>query len=348
MLAAALTSFLVLAAPSPPPGAAPPPPPSFARCEELAVERPESEATARCFDEAGDALKQTDRATARLRELLQQHPGSPWPTLFIAYQDASHAEELSRAAASGFAARGDAKGEVLARLNLYRLLFKAGRVDEAGAQADQTVQVAAASGNPELLARARVLKARHLWGSGKDLAGAYLLLRQAEPGLFPNGSYFAQKEYLLGLANLSLELGRYREGLDAFRRLAELAAGNRDGFGEATARYGMARAVLDETAELPNEEGRREVARLARQALDAATTAKHLGIQAKAHFLLGILSKGEEARRHFDACLTVADNARDQSTCLNGRARLLAATDLREAETTIDRSRELARQADDP
>ena len=118
--------------------------------------------------------------------------------------------------AASFASRGDARGEVSSRVNLYRLLFNAGRVDEAGSQSERAVQVARASGNAELMARARVLKARHLWGTGKDLEEAYLLLRQAEPALLPNGSYSAQKECLLALANLNLELGHYQEGLEAF------------------------------------------------------------------------------------------------------------------------------------
>ena len=91
--------------------------------------------------------------------------------------------------AAAFAARRNARGEVTTRVNLYRLLFNAGKVDEAGAQVERTMQAARASGDPVLIGRSQVLKARHLWGTGKDLEAAYLLLRQAEPALFPNGSY---------------------------------------------------------------------------------------------------------------------------------------------------------------
>ena len=334
----ALLLFVALAAPAPS---------GFDRCEQLAAAQPESEAAARCFAETGIALRRADRATARLRELSHQHPESPWPRFFLLTSRNSQAEEFSRVA-SAFAARGDAKGEVLARLNVYRLLFGSGRVDAAGAQVERTVQVAQGSGNPELIARARVLEARHLWGTGKDLEGAYLLLRQAEPALFPNGSYSAQKECLLSLADLDLELGRYPEGREAFRRLAELAAARQDPYAESNARYGMARAVLDQTAELPNEEGRREAVRLAEQALPPAVAGRNGTILARVHLILGVLSQGQVARSHFDACRAAAVTARDQSYCLDGLARFLSRTDPRAAQQAIDQSLRLARQAQDP
>jgi CHAT domain-containing protein len=340
----ALPLLIALAVPSL--AAAPPALSSFDHCEQLAAREPESEATGRCFVDTGDGLKQADKAKARLQELLRQHPGSLWLTYFLVYRDTDPVV-LSRLAAS-FASRGDTRGEVSARVNLYRLLFNAGRVDEAGMEVDRTVKASQASGNPELIARARVLKARHLWGIGKDLEGAYLLLRQAEPTLFPNGPYPSQRECLLAMANLNLELGHYQEGLEAFRRLAELAATKGDFYSEANARYGIARAVLDQTAELPSAEGRQEAARLAQRALDAAVVAQSGTVLARAHLMLGVLAKGEAARNHFDSCLSAAATAIDQSYCFDGLARFLSATNPPAAQKAIDRSLELARQAQDP
>jgi CHAT domain-containing protein/tetratricopeptide (TPR) repeat protein len=324
-----------------------PAPPGFARCDQLAARQPESEETAHCFDQAGTVLQQTDKARARLQELLRRHPGSPWPLFYLIYRDPNPARELSQVAAS-FAARGDAMGEVAARVSLYRLLFNAGKVDEAGAQVERTVQAAQASGDPALIARSQVLEARHLWGTGKDLEAAYILLRQAEPALFPNGPYSAQKECLLALADLSLELGHYQEGLAAFRRLAELTAKRGDVYAEAYARYGLARAVLDQTGELPDEKGRREAVRLAQEALGPAMASRNRIIQTRVHWVLGTLARGDAARGHFAACLAAADIVRDQSYCLDGLARFLAATDPRQAQSTIDRSLALARKAGDP
>jgi CHAT domain-containing protein/tetratricopeptide (TPR) repeat protein len=313
----------------------------------LAARQPEAEETARCFDETGEALQQPEEAASRLRELVKRNPGSPWPILFLAYQDPGRSEDLFRQAVAGFAARREAKGEVLARANLYRLFYQAGRMDEAGAQAQRALEVAEASGQPDVIARARILQARYLWMRGKDLEKAYLTLRRAEGVLFPDGNYYLKRDYLGALGNLSLELGRYREGLDAFRRLADLAAVQADRYAEANARYGMARAVVEANTELPDENGRRQAAELARQALDAAVRAENRGIEAKAHFMLGILSRGEERREHFSACLVAADTVRDRSYCLNGLARHLAATDPRQAERVIDEAQELAQQAED-
>ncbi len=286
-----------------------------------------------------------DQARAKLQELRRRYPVSPWPWFFLVYRE-TDVEELSRVAAA-FAARRNAWGEVSARVNLYRLLFNAGRVAEAGAQADRALQVAQSSGDPRSIARARVLKARYLWGTGKDLEEAYVLLRQAEPTLFPKGPYPAQRECLLALANLNLELGRYQEGLEAFRRLADLATAKQDSYTEANARYGMARALVDQAGDLPSDEGRREAAHLGQQALDAATAAGNKGLLSSVHLLLGVLSEGETARSHFDACLSTAATARDQSFCLDALARFLSRTDPDAAQKAIDRSLEIAHQAQD-
>jgi CHAT domain-containing protein/tetratricopeptide (TPR) repeat protein len=341
-----LLALVALSAPAAT-GAAPQAPPSFGACDRLAAREPESEETASCYDQAGAALQQTDAAKAKLQELLRRHPGSPWPWFYLAYRNPSAGEDLARIADS-FAARKDAKGEVTARVNLYRLLFNARRLDEANKQVESTVRAAQASGDPELIARARVLKARYLWGMGQDLEGAYVLLRQAEPALFPNGVYALQRECLLALANVDLELGRYQEGFEAFQRLTDLAETQKDLYTEANARCGMARAALDRTGELPSEEGRQEAIRLAQRALGSATQAQAGATLAEIHLMLGMLTKGEVARSHFEACLSTATTPRDQSVCLYGLARWLSRTDPQAAQRTIDRSLELARQAQDP
>ena len=323
------------------------PPAGFDACDRLAASQPEAEATAKCYDDVGTSLKQPEVEAARLRDLLKRFPGSPWPTFYLAFLDTAHAGELFRAAAAGFAARHDAGGEVRARSNVYRLLYNAGRVDEAGREAERTTRVAEASRDPELIARARILQARQLMGTGKDLEQAYVLLRQAAAVLFPNGNYYVQRDCLSVLGNLSVELGHYHEGLDAFRRMADLAAANHEPYAEANARYGMARVRFYQLSELPSEEGRHEAASVARQALDAAVAGRNRPIQAKAHLLLGVVSKGEEARQHFDACLAAADTARDQSYCLNALARFLAPADPRGAQQLIDRSLALARESQD-
>ena len=350
MLSAILASLPLILLSSPARSAPAQPPAAFDACDRLAASQPEAEGAAKCYDDVGGRLKQPEIEVARLRELLRRFPGSPWPTFYLAFLDTAHADELFRVAAAGFATRHDADGEVRARSNIYRLLYNAGRVDEAGAETERTARIAEASRNPELIARARILQARQLWGTGKDLEQAHVLLRQAEAVLFPQGAkgnYFVQRDCLSALGNLSLDLGHNREGLDAFRRVVDLATANDDPYAEAYARYGMARALFNQLAELPSKEGNLEAANLARQALETAVAAHNRPIQAKAHLLLGIVSKGDEARQHFDACLAAADSARDQSYCLNAQARFLAPTDPRGAQQITDRSLALARASQD-
>lgn len=339
-MTAALFAFLLLVVPSP--AAA-----SFAACESRFSLQPEIEDSSKCFYDLSREPGQKTEATQRLRALLARHPGHPWLSLYLGHLDSERSEELYRTAARAFAARREARGEVLAHSNLQRIFFGEGRMKEAGDEASLALRVAEASGDAELIARGRVVLARHLWTVGEDLERAYFLLRRAEPALFPNGPFPAQRDCLIGLGNLSLDFGRFEEGLSAFRRLADLAVANQDRFAEANARYGMARAVLDSTAEIPGEQGRREAARLAREALKTAVAAGHPGIQSKAHFMLGILTQGREARQHFDACLAAAESVRDRSYCLNGLARHLAPADPKGAQRAIDESLELARQAED-
>jgi CHAT domain-containing protein/tetratricopeptide (TPR) repeat protein len=323
-------------------------PPDLSSCEALFAAQPETEEPAKCFfDTTSRDPAKREKAAARLRSLQSIHPGNPWLALYAGHVDSNRSEELYRKAVEGFARRREARGEVLAHSNLQRVLFGQGRLDEAEKEAELATKVAEASGEKDLIARGRIVLARHLLLVGRDLERAYLLLRQAEPALFPDGSYSLQRDCLLGLGNVSLELGRFQEGQNAYRRLAELATANGDFFAEANAKYGIASAILDGAAELPREADRREAARWAREALDAAITVGHRGVEAKSQYLLGTLSSGEEARRHFMACLVAADAVRDRTFCLNGLARHLSAEAPRKAEETINQSLELARQAED-
>ena len=343
-MTAALFAFLILVVPSPTAAA---PAADFAACESRFSLQPDIQDSSECFFNLSREPGQKDEAIRRLRALLARHPGHPWLTLYLGHLEPEHSERLYRAAARAFAARHEARGELLAHSNLQRIFWSAGRMQEAGDQAALALKVAEASGDAGLIAQGRVVLARHLWTVGEDLERAYFLLRRAEPALFPNGRFAAQRDCLIGLGNLSLDFGRFQEGFNYFRRLADLAVANKDRFAEANARYGMARAVLDSTAEVPGEQGRRKAVRLAQEALETAVAAGHPSIQAKAHFMLGNLTQGQEARQHFEDCLDVADSVRDRSYCLNGLAGHLAPTDPEGAQRAIDKSLALAREAED-
>ncbi|HKV10112.1 MAG TPA: CHAT domain-containing protein, partial [Thermoanaerobaculia bacterium] len=342
MTSKSLALLLLLAIPLPAAAAG-----EFAPCEELFAAQPESQEAAKCFFEKGRTQDRQEEAGARLRALFAAHPDNPWITFYTGHVEPERSEELYRKAAAGFASRRDRLGEVLAHANLQRILFEMGRVDEAGAHAALALRVAEGSSEPEVVAQGRVVMARHLWRVGKDLERAYLLLRQSEPALFPSDLYTAKRECLNILGNLSIDLGRFEEGFAFFRRLKDLAASENDRYAEATALYGMARAVLDGMGELPNDADRLEAAGLARKASDLGVAANNYETSSRAEWMLGTLTSGEEAQKHFDTCLKYAPTERIKSYCLNGLARYLAASAPREAQQTIDQSLELAREAED-
>jgi CHAT domain-containing protein len=182
---------------------------------------------------------------------------------------------------------------------------------------------------------------------GQDLERAYLLLRRAEEFAFPDGPYALRRDTLVWLGNVSLELGKSREAQNYFLRLAELTAKDNDTFAEASARYHLARAYIDGVAEAPRPGFRAEAIALAQQALAKADESQNSTIQAKSHWLLGLLLTGADARQHLDACLQVADTVRDRSYCLNALARHLSSEDPRRAREATQEALTLAHEAED-
>jgi CHAT domain-containing protein/tetratricopeptide (TPR) repeat protein len=328
------------------------PPSSLADCEARFAAAPDAEESSSCFYDLGLAdPKLAPAATSRLEELLAAHPRHPWLALYLGHEKAgepARAVALYRTAAEAFAARGEARGEVLARGNLQRLLVSLGDAGAAGKEAEQAERVAVASRDPELVARAKIVLARHLLTTGQDLERAYLLLREAREVVFPHGKYFLQRDSLYWLGNVSLELGRYAEARTSFEHAAALARAQRDARGEAAARYGIARAFLDQVSQVPREGFKPEAVALARQALAAAETAQTRGIESNAHWLLGMLTSGAEARGHLEQCLATAETQRDRGYCLDALARQRAADEPERAREAVREAMEIAHRTNDP
>lgn len=328
------------------------PPSALTACEARFAAAPDAEESSSCFYDAGLAdPKLAPAATARMEELLAAHPGHPWLSLYLGHGKAdepARAVALYRTAAEAFASRHEARGEVLARGNLQRLLISQGQIGAAGKEAEQAERVAVASRDPELIARAKIILARHLLTTGQDLERADLVLREAQEATFPHGKYFLQRDSLYWLGNVSLEMGRYPEARRNFEHAAELAQAQHDARGEASARYGIARAFLDQVSQAPREGFKPEAVALARQALAAAEAARTRGVESNAHWLLGMLTRGTEARGHLEQCLQTADTIRDRGYCLDALARHLAEEDPRRARDAVREAMELAHQANDP
>jgi CHAT domain-containing protein/tetratricopeptide (TPR) repeat protein len=326
--------------------------PGLAACNAGFAAAPDTEASASCFLDAG--LKDpaiAPAATARMKELLAAHPGQPWMTLYLGHTQTNEPEKalvLYRAAATAFASRGEARGEVLARGNLQRVLSSLGHNGEAKKEAERAEEVAVASRNPELIARSKIILARHLFRVGEGVERAYVLLREAKEFAFPDGPYFIKRDSLSWLGDVSLEMGRYPEARSNFEQAADLALAQHDSFGEATARYGIARAFLDHAAQAPQKTFKPEATALARQALAAAETGQNRNIEAKSHWLLGMLTEGAAAHGHLEQCLERANDIRNRSYCLDALARHLATEDPPRARETIREALALAHQAGDP
>lgn len=320
----------------------------FAHCDAQFAQQPDTEEPARCFEETGSALGKREAAAQRLRSLLAERPTDAWLHLYLGHLDSDRAETLYRRAAEQFAARREARGEVLARSNLQRILSGQGKLEEAENEVHKATAVAQASGDKALLARAQIVEARFLLQISKNVEVAYRLLNRTRPLVFPDGSYHLKRDCLLWLAAAALDLGRYGEAAATYRQLGELTVGRGDPRMEAAARYGMARVVVEAAPELPREADRREAARLLSEALAAAERAGNRDIVSLSHLLLGRLTRGREAEEHFHRCLATASNQHHSAYCSNGLARELAGRDPAAAEEAIERSMRYAREAEDP
>jgi CHAT domain-containing protein len=322
----------------------------LATCESLFTAAPNDEAGAKCFYDQGFNTPLAGKAEERMREHLARHSSNPWLLLNLAHfqlRAPEQAEPLYQQAARVCATRRIPRCEVIARSNLQRILDQQGLVEAAGREAERAERVAEASGDTELIARSKVVRARHLFLLGQDLDRVYLLLRQAEKFAFPNGPYSLKRECLSWLGNVSMETARFREAQSYFQRMAELTAREGDSFAEASARYNLARAYLDGVAELPRPGDKDQAIALARQALAKAQEGQNSTNQARSHWLLGLLLNGSEASEHLNACLHVADTIRDRSYCLNALARHLATEDPQRALEATQEALTLAQQAED-
>jgi tetratricopeptide (TPR) repeat protein len=327
--------------------------PDLDACEARFAAAPLKRDSVDCFYETTKHGSSEDRTEAarRIEKLLLRHPEAPWLSFYLGHlywTDTRRAEAFYRKAAEGFAARGEAEGEFLARDNLGHVLELQGRLEEEEHEVNRAVRVAEASKHPLLITRAQILEARFLRSQGKDLDRAYLLLRRAEPNAFSHGTYELKRNCLLELGNVSLGLGKIEEARKAFQRLVDLAIRNKDRFLETTALYGLARLRMEDLSDMPQEKSRQETLTLARRALEAAVASGHRGIEAKASLLLGMLSRGEETQTSLEHCLESASIPAEKGYCLSLLASHLAAEDPVQTEDMIQEALLLGRETEDP
>jgi tetratricopeptide (TPR) repeat protein len=329
--------------------------PPFARCLAEFAERPHAYASANCFFLVAQQEKRWDEA-ARLLDLLRaKRPDNDWLTLArgnLEYsRDPDRALALYRQAADGFARTRLAEGEVTARHNLRLILYRRGRLGEAGAEVERALAAAQASGDPLTLARAWSLEATHLTDTGGDLSTALASLRRAERAAFPAGSYTLRRGIVFALGNACFQLGRFDEALSYYRRVIAMTAETGDLLSRASAQYNVVNTMLRQSEELPRPGARTELVALAEDALRTAADADNREIQVMLHRTLGELSGGrggrsDASRAHYERCVALArriGQPRELAHCLWSLARALAEHGRgREARRRMDEALALA------
>jgi CHAT domain-containing protein/tetratricopeptide (TPR) repeat protein len=338
-------------------GGQPPRADPFASCAAQFVVQPEDYASSYCFFQIAQQEKLWGEAARRLDALRARHPRNFWLVLARGNvewtRDAVRAEALYREAAAGFAEERLAEGEVLARHNLRTMLYRKGRLEEAGREVERALLVAETSGQDVVLARALSLEAMHLTDTGRDLLRAYRSLRRAERAAFPQGPYTLRRGIVFALGNVSFQLGRWDEALDHYRRVEAMTAETHDNLTRASAQYNVANTLFRQLEELPRPGGREEVVDLAREALRTALRADNREIQAMLHRtlgeLLGARAEGRaESREHYERCIVLARSIgqpRELAHCLWSLARDLAVDGrAREARQRIDEALALVRE----
>lgn len=332
----------------------------FSDCLEHFARNPSASASAECFYTVAREEGRWDEAVAHMSDLLRGHPGNDWLRYYLGnvywWSDPIRAIEWYEQAAEGFAASGELRGELMARGNARNLLMQEGRSDEAELQVQRVVDAAAGTLEPELLSRANILQAWHLWQKSEDLGRAYRLLREAEAHLFPDGPYRLRKECLLFLGNVATELGDLEASIEYGRALERLAQSEGDQMILAAARFGIANSLRLMLEESPRETGRLNAVALARNALETAARAGHREAEVMGHRLVGALLTSDEAgrdeaRMHFERCLELAKEyglGQERGNCLWEYSRLLGKMDPEQARSVANTALSIALEFDDP
>jgi CHAT domain-containing protein len=284
----------------------------FARCSAEFEARPLDYASSNCFFLVAQKEKRYDEAARLLDSLRAAHPRNFWPTLSRGNLEWNRAPdrafELYELAANGFAQEKHAEGEVMARHNLRLMLYRKGRLDEAGTEVQRALAAAEASGEPIVLARALALEAVHLTDTGRSVSQALASLRRAEAAAFPDGPYTLRRSILFALGNASFQLGRYEDALGYYQRVEALTAETGDLMTRASVRYNLVNTRMRQMEELPRAGAREEIVMQARVALDTAVEADNREIQVLLHRTLGELLEGpegrpDESRSHYERCV---------------------------------------------
>jgi tetratricopeptide (TPR) repeat protein len=332
---------------------------AFDVCEkEFEESRNPSEAYT-CFYFTAQTTKSWEEAELRVNRLIERLPERrPWLELVRGHiqleRDERAAEASYRASAQGFARDGAAEGEILARNNLTRILQRQRRHPEAEAEIDKVLEVAEGSGDPVLIARARISEADYLTANGREVARAYRALKRAEKLAFPDGPDRLKRRCLEALGQVAFVMGRLDEAITVYQRLLSLLREQNDPVVAAMVAYNIADARYRKLEHLPDPRDRDEVLELAEEALNLAASSENRRAEAYARQLLvELLPRTAESagiiRSHAERCIAVSTELRHPdriASCLWAYADFLAGIDREEAESVMADAVRLALASD--
>ncbi len=320
-------------------------PDPFAACEARFTADPDGLDTCHCFYAVAIEHGFQDAAARRLAAHLETDPQNPCLNMRLGrlrmLAGDPEAAALLRAAAAGYARRGETAGEVYARVNLSRFL-RPRDGDAARGELEAARQVAAGGEDPMLIAQVELEQARFELAAGSDLERVDRLLRQVEDQVFPGGQPSLQRDTLQALGNVRYLLGRFGAAAVYYRRMAEVAGDSGDLYGEASARYAQVIAWL---AQASGPGRRQEAITLLEQALAAAVTAGQRYAEADARLRLGKLFGGAQGRGELRRGVELARGLGDDGLLARGLGSLGAAllpTDPAAARRLVDEALSLA------
>ena len=310
---------------------------TFDACAELVAAEPTAYEPYRCYFEVASSTGEWQLAGRHLNALAAARPQIDWIVfvrgLVTQPADKTAAESLYLEAARRFRTNGNVRGEVLARANLYTLLYQSGRIGSAVREVEQITSLAERAEDPETRIRARLVESRFFIDTGTNLGRALRASQQAEADLERMPTYWLRHHVLHGLGNVYLLTGQYDEAVTYFRRLLEEADKQQDLSNVALARIEIVNALLEKRSEEPDAVDATRLFADAEEALAAARRARNVDRELGALRLLGealMIEQPERSRLYVDACIERAEaqqRLKSLSQCLWMRARLLANKD---------------------
>jgi CHAT domain-containing protein/tetratricopeptide (TPR) repeat protein len=294
----------------------------FADCDRALSNDARARASAECFFKTAEAAGDLDAGEARLQRARSGNPGSPWLTFYLAETRASRqpatALEFFRASVQEFRAARDPHGEVEARVRLGWASFVSGRADEAWRQVSESLSAASASGDPALVARAKLWEVWLITSTGERLERGQRLLNEVWQAVVPDGPYSLQRQTLFGLGNIEFSLGQYSQAIVHFQRAESLARQHDDGQARVSARYNVLSARRRQMEQLPERDRVPEFTREARELVDMAEAVGAQRHRAFAHRTLGDMlaaspDTAPEARAQYEEALRYARASSDRT-----------------------------------